>query len=207
MFAELKYFFLWLVTPVQKYLQRSGKQEPLVTAEQVERAVELIKDGDIVLSYETGRPTSILIDGYYDHAAIITSKKTVMESVGDRFINGKNTGGVRQVNLVSWLTKKDSFCVIRPVYDKNKTRANINKLASETVFSFEGLAYDYQFKRGNETVYCSELVYISYLRHDKRFLYHIPKNTEILPMDYYALCLDSRRADMFFQIVYEARNK
>lgn len=229
--SKIRNLFLWIFTPIQKILQRSGKQEPLISFDQAEKCIDLIKPGDILLSYESGRPTSALIRGFYDHAAIITSKYTVMEAVGDRFIflekyslwkrikfyikkffirkqtlKTKNIGGVRQTGLAEWLYKKDSVCVIRPIYNQDKIKLNVNLLASKAVFFYEGLGYDYSFSFGNETVYCSELVYASYLKYDPKFMNHIPYNEEILPMDYYSACINSGREEMFFQIIYEARN-
>lgn len=210
MLLKIKSLFLWLTTPFQKFLQQVGNQEALMTNEQVDRCLQLIQDGDILLSYESGRPTSIFIKGYYDHAALVTAKKTIMEAVGDYFVKDyrvkKNLGGVRQVDLEEWLFKKDSVCIIRPVYDSEKHKINHNKIASRSVFFYEGLGYDYNFKYGNETVYCSELVYASYKKNDLMFMYHIPENKEILPNDYYTACFESKRSDMFFQIIYEARN-
>lgn len=210
MLDKLRALFFFIVTPIQIFMQRIGKHEPLVTSEQVEKCLALIKPGDILLSYESGRPTSIFIKGYYDHAALVTNGKTVMEAVGDNFIkNGKsrkNLGGVRQVNLSEWLYKKDSICVIRPVYDSKKYKLNFNLLASKSVMFYEGLGYDYSFAYGNERVYCSELVYASYLKNDGLFMNHTPITKEILPMDYYSACIESHRPDMLFQIIFEVRN-
>lgn len=211
MLLKIKALFLWLTTPLQKFLQRVGNQEALMSPEQVDRCIQLIEPGDILLSYESGRPTSFFIKGYYDHAALVTAKRTVMEAVGDYYIKNprgtkKNFGGVRQVDLEAWLFKKDSVCIIRPVYDSEKHKIDHNKLASRSVFFYEGLGYDYNFKFGNEYIYCSELVYACYKKIDLMFMHHIPDNKEILPNDYYTACFESQRSEMFFQIIYEARN-
>lgn len=204
MFDKIRAFFFYVTTPIQVFLQRVGKSEPLISFAQAEKCLDLAKPGDILLSYESGRPTSIFIKGFYDHAAIVTHKKTVMEAVGNKFVNNKNIGGVREVNLSEWLYKKDSICLIRPVYANQKL--NYNLLASKAVMFYRGLGYDYNFKFGNETVYCSELVYAAYLKNDLDFMVHISANREILPMDYYSACFDSHRLGMFFQIIYEVRN-
>jgi hypothetical protein len=229
MFDRLRALFFCITTPLQIFMQRVGRQEPLMMADKVDRCLDLVKPGDILLSYESGRPTSYLIKGYYDHAAIVTHKKTVMEAVGNKYIfledyswleimtdyfriklgqNSKlkrrNLGGVREVDLSEWLYKKDSVCIIRPVYKSSKF--NFNLLASKAVMFYKGLGYDYSFTFGNLLVYCSELIYASYLKNDLNFMTHIRYDKEILPMDYYAACSDSHRDDMFFQIIFEARN-
>lgn len=220
---------MWVTTPIQKFLQRRGNQEPLMSSDQVEMCYKLIQDGDIVLSYEQGRPTSVLIKGFWDHATIVTIRKTIMEAVGDKFIyledysffeilfdwigalfgvpsklKRRNIGGVREVSLREWLFKKDSVCVIRPIYKKSVRKKDINKNASGRALGYKGLDYDYQFTIGAEKVYCSELVYLCYAAFDADFMSHI--DGEILPIDYYNMCFDSPRKDLFFKVVVEVRN-
>lgn len=191
--------FFWLTTPIQKILQKLSRQETKITESQVKSIVSLIKEGDIVLSFEYGRLTSILIKGFYNHAAIVTSKVTIMEAVGDQYINGKNIGGVREIELEEWLYKKDYVAVIRPIYDTDIP----NKIAAATSFYFKGKDYDYQFRIDNDSVYCSELVYLCYSTADKDFLNHI--NDEILPQKYYDLCKDSLTTKMKFQLIKDTR--
>lgn len=207
---NIKWAFLWLLIPIQKFLQRVGNQESFVTEEQVLKALRILRAGDILLSYESGRPTSWFIKGYYDHAAIVTSDRYVVEAVGDKFERqGRrrvNVGGVRKVHLRDWLSKKDSFAIIRPIY-RTKDDKKINFLASETSLYYQGLGYDYYFSKNNHKVYCSELVYMCYERHDPQFMMHIPDGKEILPMDYYNLCAKPNEFEhMFFSLKYEARN-
>lgn len=208
---SVKSFILWLFTPIQKLLQRMGSQESLMTSEQVERCLGLIQEGDILLSYEKGRPTSVLIKGFYDHAAIVTIRETVMEAVGDSWIydgddKKYNRGGVREVDLREWLFKKDSVCIVRPLYKKKtKRKSDVNKNASDRALGYKGLDYDYQFQIGAEKVYCSELVYLCYAAFDPDFMNHI--DGEILPIDYYKMCFDSPREDMFMSLIIEVKNQ
>lgn len=202
--------FFWITIPLQKFLQRIGNQESFVTDEQVSKALRILRAGDILLSYESGRPTSWFIQGYYDHAAIVTSDRCVMEAVGDKFEKqGRrkiNTGGVRKVSLRDWLSKKDSFAIIRPIY-RDKFDKKINFLAAETSLYYQGLGYDYYFSKNNHKVYCSELVFMCYERHDPHFMRHVPDGQRILPMDYYNLCSQTDSFEhMFFSLKYEARN-
>lgn len=197
----MKSFILWLLTPIQKFLQRAGRQETRMTYQQVSDVLLLIKQGDIVLSFEYGRPTSILIKGFFDHAAIVTSKLTIMEAVGDRWVDNKNIGGVREVDLEEWLYKKDYVAVIRPSY---KDGDLTNKLAAAAALYYKGKGYDYKFERGDESVYCSELEYLCYSMYDPRFLEDV--DGEILPQLYFDLTNDVPRSDgMTFDLVYDSR--
>lgn len=197
----IKEFILGLLTPIQKFLQRMGRQETKITEDQVHEILALIKSGDIVLSFEYGRPTSILIKGFYDHAAIVTSKLTIMEAVGDSFDDKNiNHGGVREVGLEEWLYKKDYVAVVRPKYENDIP----NREAAAISFFYKGRPYDYKFKVGGDAVYCSELVYLCYVTADKDFLGHI--EYEILPQIYYDLCKDSKTDKMKFELIKETRN-
>lgn len=188
----MKKILLWLVTPIQRMLQVLGNQEPLITEDQVLDILNTVEPGDILLSYESGRPTSFLIRGYWDHAAIISSKLTIVEAVGDAH------GGVREVPIKEWLFKKDSVCVIRPLF----LSKYVNKMAAANSLSFVGKSYDYQFSLDNEMLYCSEVPYVCYRMESNDFMSHIKPNDEILPNDYYELGLSS----MSFEIKAEVKN-
>jgi len=198
---NFKSWVLWLLTPIQKFLQRIGRQETKMTKQQVSDVLLLIREGDIVLSFEYGRPTSFLIKGFFDHAAIVSSKMNIVEAVGDKWVNNKNIGGVREVDLEEWLYKKDYVAVIRPSY---KEGIIINRLAAAASLYYVGKNYDYKFELNDECVYCSELEYLCYSQHDKRFLENV--DGEILPQLYFDLTNDVPRDDGFsFDLIYDAR--
>lgn len=144
----------------------------------------------------------MFIPGPLDHAIIVTTTKTVMEAVGDKYENGKNIGGVREVPLRGFLTKKDEFVVIRPVYINNE---DINKRAAAHSRIFKGCNYDYQFRMDNENVYCSELVYLCYRKFDEKFMEHISFYDQILPDEYLKLVSNSKRDDLKFEIIIDTR--
>jgi len=178
-------------------MQRLGRKETIITSEQVNNFNNLVLPGDILLSYEAQRFTSLFIKGNFDHAAIVTSRGTVMEAVGDQYVRGNNTGGVREVDLTEWLYKKDHVCLIRPIY---KTDI-VNKLAAANSFFYKGLGYDYGFRLGSELVYCSELVYLCYEKEDKEFMGHVG-DRQILPIEYLEMCLNNKSK---FKLIYNTR--
>lgn len=178
---KLKSFFLWLSVPIQKWIQRRGRRETIITKEQVDRIMALARPGDILLSYEAQRWTSAFIKGFYDHAVILSSKGSVVEAVGDMFVDGKNIGGVREMDLEEWLYKKDYVALIR-VNHASAFAAGMNAL------KYIGKGYDYSFSHDNEDVYCSELPYLCYRTDWAEFLGFIPDDEEILPHAYLELC-------------------
>jgi len=202
---------LWIFTPFQKALSKSGHQEPDISEELIDNCVKSSEPGDIILTYETGRPTANFIRGPMDHAAIITDLGTVMEAVTDRFVQDlltksmTNIGGVREVTLKPFLCRKNQFVIIRPVYKDIDRKINVS--AGTYSRTYKGRGYDHQFRIDNEKVYCSELVYLSYRRFDQKFMEHISIYDEILPDDYLKLTTDSKRDDLKFQIIYDTRNQ
>ena len=190
---KLKHLILNLLTPFQKFIQQLGYIENNFTVEDVDYMAELCQAGDILGSYESGRFTSMFIKGEYDHIAMVTDDMMVIEAVGDKFVNGRNVGGVRKVRLKEWIWKKNHIFIMR-----HKTYG-IGTKASKSYYTLVGMSYDYTFDRGNEKMYCSEIPYICYRTHDQYFLSNVPATKEILPIDYLActsldLILDTRRS-------------
>ena len=189
---KLKHLILNLFKPFQIFIQRLGYTENSFSESDIQRYFDLCRPGDILGSYESGRVTSAFIKGEYDHIAMITDDKQVVESVGDKFINGLNIGGVRVVPLKEWLWKKNHFFCMR---HKNTMLA---AKASVSYKSLIGLGYDYSFDRGNQKMYCSEIPFVCFNQHDPSFLSNVPANKDILPIDYLGctdleLIFDTRR--------------
>lgn len=189
---KLKHLVLNLLKPFQIFIQRLGYIENSFTEADINRYYDLCQAGDILGSYESGRYTSWFIKGEYDHIAMVTDDKRVVEAVGDHFVNGVNLGGVRVVPLKEWLWKKNHFFCLR---HKNKMTA---LKASGAFKSLLHLGYDYWFNRGNEKMYCSEIPFVCYHQFQPDFLSNVPANKDILPIDYLSctdleLIFDTRR--------------
>lgn len=159
-------------------MQRLGKPETLITRQQVNKILESVKPGDILLSHETYRLTSMFIKGFWDHAAIVSSRGTVIEAVGT---------GVREVDLEEWLFKKDYVKVVRTyLSDAVCLSAGVASL------EFIGFKYNFTFSwinpfhvaRNVRGVYCSQLVYECYLQALKTFKHLMPQKSQILPIDF-----------------------
>lgn len=190
---KLKRLILSILKPIQVFIQGLGYVENGFSEEDVDYMFALCQAGDILGSYESGRFTSWFIKGEYDHIAMITDDKMVIEAVGDKYVNGKNVGGVRKVPLKEWIWKKNHIFIMR-----HKTYG-IGTKASKSYYTLLGMSYDYTFDRGNEKMYCSEIPYVCYHTHDHYFLSNVQPHQEILPIDYLActsldLILDTRRS-------------
>lgn len=189
---------LLFLKPIQILMQKLGRKETIITSEIVNNIKNLIEPGDILLSYEAQRFTSLFIKGNFDHAAIVTSRYSVMEAVGDQIVDKVNHGGVREVDLTEWLYKKDHVAIVRPIYPDQL----LNKLAAANSFFYKGLGYDYGFRISADLVYCSELVYLCYEKDDKEFMGHVG-DRQILPIEYLEMCdLDKDK----FKLVFNTRN-
>ena len=147
-------FILRLLKPFQIWIQRLGYQEPKLTKEDVMRMMNLIRAGDVLGSYESGRITSLFIKGEYDHLAIVDGGLYVVEAVGDYFIDGVNHGGVRQVPIEDWLWRKNHIFIARHRNPEVRHKASVR--ASEIAQLDPD--YDYGFSWSNNKLYCSELV-------------------------------------------------
>lgn len=141
-------FFFWLVTPIQRLMQKIGKPETKITEGQVHAIMSIADEGMALFSYETLRITSFFIKGIWKHAAIIAiddfGKFWVVEAVGK---------GVQKVPIEEWLYKKDAVMLAdRLGFDRKKR-------SDSSIWSFAqiGKEYDYEFSKDDKDFYCSEL--------------------------------------------------
>jgi uncharacterized protein YycO len=185
--VQIRSRILQFLKPIQIWFQRRGYIENEFTTEIIDSLLMRIKPGDILLSYESGRYTSMFIKGEWDHAAIVNENLYVVEAVGDKFVNSKNIGGVRKVKLEEWLWKKNHICVLRYLAESAIESAKKSN-------DFVGRNYDYSFTKDDKTIYCSELVYHCYLPFNKFFMDHIDADDDILPIDY----LNSRHLSLIY---------
>ena len=183
-------FLLRIFTPIQKIMQKLGRSEPKMNRDSVDLAMSLIQVGDIIVTHENQRLTSLFIKGEYDHAAIV-SPSGVVEAVGDDFDPkwGLNVGGVRKVDLEEFLFLMDKVAIIRPIIGKEE-----NYIAGCNALSYIGKGYDYEFKIDKDKIYCSELVYLSY----KEFGIFDFGKKQILPQQFRDLC-----DDVNFKLIFE----
>lgn len=188
--------FSFLTKPVQMWMQRFGYIEPRFSKSEITRMLGIIKAGDVLGSYETGRITGYFIKGEYDHVGIVDAGLHVIEAVGDilirekkvtliylikRFFNKvpkikvQNLGGVRRIPLEDWLWRKNEIFISR---HKNFQVANRAATESNT---FMGKDYDYGFKEGDDKYSCTELVKECFRIGQPNYM---AKNRVPLPIDF-----------------------
>lgn len=183
----IKRWLLWFLTPFQYVIQKLGRQEAKIRPIDVKSILELAESGDILLSYESGRPTSAGIKGTYKHAIMVSDLITVIEAIGDLWKKNEDTGqlenhgGVREQDLLKWLYQIDKVALIRPNLPQY-----IRKAAGKAARKYIGTSYDYQFEFGSEKIYCSELPYLCYRPEDSSFM--ADTGDEILPQEYRDRC-------------------
>jgi uncharacterized protein YycO len=183
-------FILMLLKPFQILLQNLGRKEPKMNRSSVDLAMSLIKVGDILVTHEKQRITSLFIKGEYDHAAIL-SPDGVVEAVGDMYVDGVNIGGVRKVDIEEFLFLMDKVAIIRPI-----TKGDVNYNAGCNSLGFVGTNYDYGFKIDKSRIYCSELVYLSY--QVEANVFGSFKGKRILPQHFRNIC-----DDVNFKLIFE----
>lgn len=164
-------------------IQRIGYVEPRLTEEEIEHLVSIIKPGYTIGSYEQLRITSVFIKGEYDHVAMVTENKDVVEAVGDEWYNSfgkkltvietyiyrmmkrpiKNYGGVRRVGLRAWLYRKHDIFIAKHNDDK------VCEAAGKYCVKIKG-NYDYAFKQGDKNYSCVEICKESYASADYKFM-------------------------------------
>jgi hypothetical protein len=112
------------------------------------RAYNLLRPGDILLSDDKWKLTSLLIPGEWSHAALCVSKDGVFEvaeMTHEHFTKSTFFDFCKQATRVAIIRCRD--------WDENYTIEVINRC-----ISFEHVKYDIKFEYGVKTLYCSELV-------------------------------------------------
>lgn len=129
--------------PLQRLMQKIGKPEPLINDQQYLEFKAKLEDGDVLLSRENWRLTSLFIPGFWCHAAFYMDG-FVYEAVGK---------GVQKVLIERWILSKDHIALLKPNFYTNKQ--SMYKFLEAQV----GLQYDYEFGGDQKAWYCSELCY------------------------------------------------
>ncbi|MDE6861266.1 MAG: hypothetical protein K2J31_00770 [Alistipes sp.] len=133
------------------------------------------QDGDLL--FEAGQSsamTDAIIDATGNGAEIKFSHVAMIECCGDKqfVIEATSKGGVRRISLDEFLKDSGHGTNGRPMVAVYRLRNNdCGRAAVERAKTYLGLPYDYAFLPDNDAMYCSELVYESYIDTDGRHIF------------------------------------
>lgn len=146
-------FFLKLFTPVQKLFQNIKLPDSSINWSHVREMVNLVKPGDVLLSYEKFHLTSWFIKGKWDHAAIFFKDENHSQILDSYCVIEATGKGVHKVNYLEWCFNKDHIMILRKKNMLERARIEAAQWAADQV----GKQYDYEFSKEKDKYYCSEL--------------------------------------------------
>lgn len=110
-----------------------------------------LQAGDVLLTIDRKKLTTVLIPGDFSHAAMCISKDETWET------SEMTHDDYTKSTFFDVCKESDRVVIMRPKLSQQEIDEAIEKCKS-----FEGLAYDSSFDLGIKTLYCSELIYQSY---------------------------------------------
>jgi hypothetical protein len=131
----------WVLTSVIPKIRFSIKP-PKMTGSAFAEFSDMLRPGDLVFSSDRSKLSSWLIPGQWDHVGIYIGDSQIVEAVQPL---------VRITSPFDFCHSSDVVGVARPSW---KNPRYVLSVARSTV----RLPYDTFFERGNEALYCSELI-------------------------------------------------
>jgi len=140
------------LTPVVKQVGQTHMPytHKLVTGVDYFAVQKLIRPGMVWLTHTEGEASTLLIPGFFTHAAMAIDEKSVVQATG--------ASGVAVADLVSFMLSKDYVVLLRPTFATDVQMSVAAAWAAKQV----GAPYDYEFGMNVKAFYCSELVWASY---------------------------------------------
>ena len=118
-----------------------------MTGSKIRAVLDIIKPGDIVLRGYRHYADGYFIPGKYSHSGIYIGNNMVVHAVAE---------GVSKIDILDFLMC-DICCILRPKQE------GIGDSAVKKAISYIGTAYDFDFSKGDTSLYCHELTAISFL--------------------------------------------
>ncbi|PIZ51507.1 hypothetical protein COY27_03350 [Candidatus Woesearchaeota archaeon CG_4_10_14_0_2_um_filter_33_13] len=137
--ANLVYFFTGIII---------HPRHNLLTHTDLIRARLQLKKGDIALLGNLRETSSFFIKGAVTHTALFLGNKEFIHAVGD---------GVEFVSLHHLFTEYDTIVILRLPHSIRKRR-RIIKDAIKYAKTQLGKPYDFEFTRGIDKIFCTELI-------------------------------------------------
>ncbi len=124
---------------------------PDMKGKQYTKLYEAMEPGDIILTIDRRKLTTVLIPGEFSHAGMCVSKDGEWET------SEMTHNHYDKTCLFDMAKSSDRIVIMRPQLSQDIIDEAIDKCKS-----LEGTDYDTSFSLGVEALYCSELIYESY---------------------------------------------
>lgn len=151
MLTEIRRYLVRILKPLCVYFGKLHypPHERLIRSRMITSMSEVIRAGDVIVTYSRGEFTNRFIDGKFKHAAIYVGAGCVIQAVG---------AGVSSERFEDFCASKDKIAVLRPKFCDESTC----KIAAMNATSQIGKPYDYYFELGDGAFYCAELIQWAY---------------------------------------------
>ena len=113
---------------------------------------EKLKPGDVILSYDKKKLTTLLIPGQFSHASMCVSLDQNWE------VSEMTHSDYTKSTFFDICKESDRVVLMRCIH----STPGVIEDAISRCKSFSGAEYDFEFKLGVKALYCSELVHQSY---------------------------------------------
>lgn len=143
-------FYMYALKYIIPYIRFSTKLTK-IKGKHYLRVEENLQAGDILLTTDKKKLTTVLIPGDFSHAAMCVSTK------GDWQISEMTHEDYTKSTLFDVCKESDRLVLLRPTLSKKVIEDAVEKCKS-----FEGSEYDSSFSLGIKALYCSELIFQSY---------------------------------------------
>jgi hypothetical protein len=119
-------------------------EPPLCKAEQIERMLELIEEGDVICRGYNYYADSYFIPGEYTHSGFVINKRQMMHSIAE---------GVQLIHPIDFVKDVDRFIILRPKYEGADTFYAVGRAFWHC--DHNKTEYDFTFKDDTK-FYCHE---------------------------------------------------
>jgi hypothetical protein len=123
-----------------------------INGQQYNQGYTLLEPGDILVSRDNHRLSTLLVPGFWTHASVCVDK---MVGVRDDYEIGEMTRiGYTKSTFFDLCRENDHIAILRPDWEDD-----YRNLFIEACKAYEQTGYDFSFRKGVASLYCSELVY------------------------------------------------
>ena len=148
---KFRRFLIRTLKPLSVFIGRLhyAPKHRAVKASHVYDMGNVLRPGDVLITFSLGELTNYFIEGDFKHAALYVGNNKVVEAIGK---------GVSVTDFEDFCSGKDRIAIMRPLF----CTAETCKIAAMNAASQIGKPYDYYFEMGEKAFYCAELITWAY---------------------------------------------